>query len=53
MLDTTIYEMWFARTNSQLRLQCGYKPGRKYEDIGGQGGRSVAKSAENLGLLLL
>lgn len=38
-LNTTIYEMRFARTNSQFRLQCGYKPGRECEDIEvGKGG---------------
>lgn len=53
MLDTTIYEMRFARTNSQFRLQCGYKPGKEYEDIAGRERRSVDISTEHLGLLLL
>lgn len=52
-LDTTIYEMTFARTNSRFRLQCGYKPGRECENIWGyrwEGCRYVCKP---LGLLLL
>lgn len=40
-LNTTIYEMRFARTNSQFRLQCGYKPGRECEDI--EVGREVCR----------
>ena len=45
--------MRFARTNSQLKLQCGYKPERVCEDIGSRGGKSIVMFAENLGLLLL
>lgn len=53
MLHTTIYEMRFVRTNSQLRLQCGCKSGRDSEDICGKERRSVDMSAEHLGLLFL
>lgn len=53
MLDTAIYEIRFVRTNSRLRLQCGFKPGREGEDTGGREGRFAEMSAENLGLLLL
>ena len=45
--------MRFARTNSQLKLQCGYKPERVCEDSGSRGGKSIVMFAENLGLLLL
>lgn len=36
-LAITVYEMRFVRTNSQFRLQCGYKPGRECEGVGVRG----------------